>query len=286
MRPEEVWLADTGPDPAFYHQERANRTGAVRQFQKGLAALLLLACGVRAQAPVKIGFACVTDVFQELGIGCTPDEPCDVYLELTSAASAGARIVVSGNLHTTDLTLSSIVLASGDGGATWNEPYQRIRAAGLDQIQFIDPENGWISGEMLQGRPHDPFLLVTHDAGKTWQSEPVFEQSTLGLIDQFRFDSKDTGRLVIDRTQPDENGIRYGLYQTHTGGGSWSPVEEGPAPIKLPRGIPAIDWRLRPDAKTQTYRLDRREAERWAAVAAFPIHLAECRELNAGPQKP
>jgi photosystem II stability/assembly factor-like uncharacterized protein len=44
--------------------------------------------------------------------------------------------------------------------------------AGLDRIQFIDFENGWVSGEVQHPLPRDPFLLATTDGGKTWQRAP------------------------------------------------------------------------------------------------------------------
>ena len=43
----------------------------------------------------------------------------------------------------------AILLASDDGGKTWTEPVPRLRAAALDQIQFIDLQTGWISGQNL-----------------------------------------------------------------------------------------------------------------------------------------
>ena len=74
-------------------------------------------------------------------------------------------------------TLYSILLATEDAGNTWIEPHPRIRASGLDQIQFIDFQNGWISGANLQSAPRDPFLLITTDGGKTWRQRPIFDES-------------------------------------------------------------------------------------------------------------
>ena len=92
-------------------------------------------------------------------------------------------------------TLYSILLASEDGGKTWTEPHPRIRSSGLDQIQFVDFQNGWISGANLQGAPRDPFLLITTDGGKTWRDRPIFEESRVAAIERFWFDiARQTGR--------------------------------------------------------------------------------------------
>lgn len=245
-----------------------------------IAFALWFALSVYAQHPSKVDFKCKADVFQDLGINCTPEDPCPIYLELSAVDLAAGRIFVSGNLHTGDATLSSILLMSEDAGATWTEPQARIPAAGIDQIQFVDAENGWISGELLQGKPHDPFLLITHDSGKTWQSHPLSAEHRMGLIDRFWFDSKDTGLLVLDRTQPDENGTRYELYESHTGGDSWSMREAKGDPIKLKVPEQHSDYRLRPDAASKTYHLERRQGERWALVASFPIRVAECKSID------
>ena len=65
------------------------------------------------------------------------------------------------------------------------EPHPRIRSSGLDQIQFVDFQNGWISGANLTGAPRDPFLLITTDGGKTWRERPIFEETRVAAIEGF-----------------------------------------------------------------------------------------------------
>ena len=116
---------------------------------------------------------------------CTAAEPCPVYVELTALEVIGPKVFVTGNLHTERSTLASLLVASEDGGRSWSEPAARIRTASLDQIQFIDFETGWISGQTVQGRPRDPFFLVTTDGGKSWRQRFVFDESHPGVIEQF-----------------------------------------------------------------------------------------------------
>jgi hypothetical protein len=73
-----------------------------------------------------------------------------------------------------------------------------MRSSGLDQIQFFDFENGWISGANLQSAPRDPFLLITTDGGKSWRPRPIFEESRVASIERFWFESRKLGTLLID----------------------------------------------------------------------------------------
>ncbi len=190
---------------------------------------------------------------------------------------------LAGNLHTADVTLTSILLSSEDGGHTWTEPHARLAGMGLEQIQFIDFENGWIGGLSLQGRPHDPFLLVTHDGGKIWQQRPLFEETRNGIIQQFWFDSKNTGSLIFDRLQPNENGSRYEMYDSQTGGDSWSLKEVSARQLMIKRsraGEANPDWRVRADAPSKSYHVEHRVSEKWQAVSVFPIQIADCRTME------
>src|ERR1051326_5191671 len=65
------------------------------------AGLVLLAFGLlRAHPPAKIDVRCTPEQIDELGLTCTAEQPCPIYLELTSADSTAGRLFVSGNLHT------------------------------------------------------------------------------------------------------------------------------------------------------------------------------------------
>lgn len=189
----------------------------------------------------------------------------------------GARLLVSGNLHTAATTLYGILLSSEDGGRTWTEPMRRLRSATLEQIQFVDFTNGWISGQFIDPLPRDPFMLLTTDGGKTWRQRPLFEERRVGSIAQFWFDSRTHGELVFDRSQG--GATRHELYESMTGGESWSVKEVTTTAIRLKKARPKEEavWRAQADAGTRTYRIERRGGEKWETLASFLIRVAECK---------
>ena len=74
---------------------------------------------VYAGKPLQIDSTCTDDDMQMFGLACTTEEPCPVYLELSSLDTGASRILIAGNFHTETATLSTILLASEDGGTTW-----------------------------------------------------------------------------------------------------------------------------------------------------------------------
>lgn len=241
-------------------------------------------------APMRVPFQCSAEDIRSFGLTCPTQQPCPIYLEIASLDSSAGRIFLAGNLHTENATLFSILLASEDGGKSWYEPYERIRAAGLDQIRFFDLENGWIGGQQLGAVPRDPFLLVTHDGGKIWRARPVYGESRAGAIEYLRFDSKTHGLLWIERAQAGETGDRYELLESMTGGESWAVREVSDRPIApKQRAAPAASGlRLRTDAATRSYRVERQTGERWQSAASFLVRVGECKdpELVLPPEAP
>lgn len=260
--------------------------------------VLTVACGLGAQeaapppaavlkytgTPIRVPVECSQDDLRALGLTCPTAHPCPVYLQLDSIDSAGSQLFIAGNLHAEDATLFSILLASDDGGTTWREPAARVRGAGLDLIQFLDSETGWASGELLGGIPRDPFLLLTHDGGKTWESRPVFGESRTGTIDFFHFDSEERGHLWIGRPLSGETGSRYESYESQDGGGTWTLKESGDKPFaKGSRPAPSGDYRLHADRATRAYRVERHAAAGWHPVTSFLVRAGECREPELAP---
>jgi hypothetical protein len=233
--------------------------------------------------PLRIESRCKPDDLRSRGLGCSPEEPCPVFTELSDVEQVGAKIYLSGNLHTSTHTLESILLASEDGGRTWAEPMDRIAGAGLETIQFIDYETGWISGHMLESLPRDPFFMITNDGGKTWRRRPVFGESRVSAISQFRFDSKTSGAMVIDKMQAGENGMRHELYESLTGGDSWMlrQVDSKPLALKQAKSIVGADWRLQPEAATKAYAVQKRVGEKWQTVASFLVSATDCKPAPA-----
>ena len=236
--------------------------------------------------PMAVDYHCGAEDIRLAGLSCTAEDPCPVFLELASVEAVGNRIFVAGNIHSSSTTLASVLLASDDGGKTWREPHERIRLAGLDRIQFIDFENGWVGGEVQHPLPRDPFLLVTSDGGKTWQAHAIFAEPQFGSITQFAFSSPANGSLVIDRGRTGESG-RYELYETPNAGETWMlrQADERPIQIKRATGTANADWRLRTDAASKSYRIERRTGNLWHATAAFAVSIGACQppEIPAPP---
>jgi hypothetical protein len=230
--------------------------------------------------PMQLDFHCGEEDILHFGLTCDANDPCQVFLELSSVEAAGNRVFVSGNFHTSSTTLASLLLVSEDGGKSWREPHERMRGAVLDQMQFLDLEYGWIGGQTLSPLPRDPFLLATNDGGKSWRRRAVSSEPKVGAIAQFWFTSRTNGMLLVDRTQSGENNMRYELFETLTGGDSWAMRQASARPIHDAKSFPVpreTGWRLRADAASRSYRLERHEGARWTTVASFLIAAGECK---------
>ncbi|MBI5282455.1 MAG: hypothetical protein HY858_12290 [Candidatus Solibacter usitatus] len=249
-------------------------------------ALAMLAAGAPQAAPQPGPFAaaCADSEIADFGLECTAEEPCPVYLELAGVEAAGTRIFLAGNLHTESVTLWSLLLMSDDGGVTWTEPHPRIRGVSLDQVAFVDLENGWASGYVTGSIPKDPFLLKTADGGKTWRRIPLFEDTAFASIEQFWFETKARGFLILNRRGA--SGGRYQKMESMTGGDSWMMREVSPTPIAAPRPRSGADWRIRIDSPTRTFRVERRAGARWEPAGAFPIRAGACKPAPPPPPPP
>lgn len=229
--------------------------------------------------PMVVAFGCTDDDMQWAGMSCSEEEPCPMYLELTAIETVGNRIIVLGNIHSQSTTLYSLLLSSDDGGVTWQEPYERMRGIGLDHIQLIDFQNGWISGETMVPVPRDPFFLITSDGGKSWRLRPVVAEGSGGAIQQFHFDSATDGAMVIDRMESADES-RYELYETPNGGETWMIRRTSDRPITLPHAAPdsaSTGWRIRADARSKSFAIEKRQGEKWAAVANFLVQIGTCK---------
>ena len=229
--------------------------------------------------PMAPKFQCTEEDIQSLGLGCTEDEPCPLYLEISAVEPVGNQIFAAGNIHSGASTLYSVLLASSDGGKSWREPFQRIRGASLDRILFSGFENGWITGQIVNPLARDPFLLITSDGGKNWRRQPIFSESRAGSIQQIWFDSRTTGSLIFDGGQSSE-GLRYELYESATGGDNWMVREASETPLRLKR-MPAApensDWRLHADAASKSNRVEKRQGGAWRPVASFAVAIGSCK---------
>jgi hypothetical protein len=236
--------------------------------------------------PIQIPFQCTEQDMQWAGLSCTDREPCPVYFELATAEPLGDKIFAAGNLHTDNVTLYSILLGSEDAGKTWREVHPRIQGAGLDHIQFTDLLNGWISGESLFPLPADPFFLITGDGGKTWRQQLLFSEPHPGSIQQFYFSSKTLGNVIVDQGEGAEE-ERYALYQSPDGGDSWLVNQMSNRPIPLAHAAePEAGWRIQADRATESFRIERRQSDRWFPAAAFAVHAGACKPVSSESKPP
>jgi photosystem II stability/assembly factor-like uncharacterized protein len=230
--------------------------------------------------PMVLPFRCTAEDVHWAALSCTEDQPCPVFLELSGVAvSPAGHLFVAGDIHTDSVTLYSTLLASETAGQSWSEVHERIRGASLDQIQFLDAETGWVSGQELVPIPRDPFLLVTSDAGKTWASRPVLNDSAenrFGSVMQFFFTEKEQGLLIVDRGKGSGD-ERYALFESRNGGESWTIRQESGKPPRVKETPPTTDWRLRVDAASHSFHIERRQGARWNSVAAFAVKLDPCK---------
>ena len=229
-----------------------------------------------AGKPLHIAYECTAEDVLGAGLACSEDDPCPVFLELSGIETAGNRIVVTGNIHTATATLSSLLLSSEDSGRSWIEPHARIRFGLLEQIQFTDLETGWIAGARMIGLPKDPFLLLTTDGGKRWREQPLFEEPRAAVIERFWFDSRTNGFLLVKARTAN----RHELYETATGGESWSLRQASASPIRFPR--PARDpadapLRIRADGRSHSFHIERPQAGKWSTVADFLVDIGQCK---------
>ncbi|MBI1895988.1 MAG: hypothetical protein HYZ57_16850 [Acidobacteria bacterium] len=239
-----------------------------------------------AGKPMRVQGRCGIEEINALGLTCSVEEPCPIYLELASAEAVGSRILLSGNLHTSNATIESILLASDDAGKTWTEAFDRMPLTGLDHIRFIDFETGWISGQTLGVLPRDPFFLISGDGGKTWRKRPVFGETRVGTIEQFHFDSRTNGAMLLDRTQSGETGMRYEFYETMNSGDTWMLRQVSARPIPFTKTAPDRLVRLRAEARSKSIRVERKSGERWTELASFLIAAGECKPEASPPPPP
>jgi len=244
---------------------------------------------IYAGSPLRLEYECTEDDIRVSGLTCTVDDPCPIYLEMTSVEPLGAKLFAAGNIHTPSATLFSVLLASEDNGKTWIEPHERLRSTVLEQIQFLDFESGWVSGQAVHPLPRDPFLLLTTDGGKTWKQRHVFEDGRIGAVERFWFDSKTSGVLFVDRTQSGEPEAQHERYESMTGGESWAlrEVSGRPIEIKPPKSSSSsASWRVRADEKLDAFRIEKLTAGKWQTVASFSIPIAECRPVEKPAPEP
>lgn len=245
-----------------------------------------------AGTPLALAHACGSRQIDDLGLVCSDDEPCPVYVEISGIEQSGSRLFLAGNFHTESAILASLLLVSEDEGRSFQEAHPRLANSLLDQIQFVDEQTGFVSGNVAGSLAKDPFFLKTTDSGKSWRQLAVFEDGGFGVIGTFRFTSPAQGTLTIEGAR---GRGRFRRMETMTGGESWITrelLDEAPAKDRAarPAATPSTNganWRIRGDASTKTLRLERREAGKWTIASAFALRAGACKpDPPKAPEQP
>jgi len=170
------------------------------------------------------------------------------------------------------------VLRTADGGATWTEAADRIVAAALDELHFVDDEHGWIVGREIVGGGQRPLLLATDDGGESWSRWRIDEDEDYrGSVLQLRFDSPTHGYVVIER--PAGAIDPYEMRETFNGGRSWhlrQITAERPALPGSRRRIPEPTARIREDDEEGYFAVERREEGTWLLLGRFETLTGVC----------
>ena len=242
--------------------------------------------------PLRASFTCNDEDLQWAGVSCSEDEPCPVYLEFSAIAPNGRKLFLTGNFHTNSATLSSVLLSSDDGGATWKEPAARMRGNAIDQIEFYDLEHGWAAGETQYPLARDPFILTSTDGGQSWRQHAVLEDGAPGSVLRVSFDSAQHGELVIDAGKSSGKS-RYLTYESHTGGDNWNLLgtsDKPPARARNAVSAEDLDWRIQTSKDGKTWQVEKRDGNKWQLLSAFLVEAAVCkgetRELTEPPKEP
>jgi hypothetical protein len=234
---------------------------------------------------MQVAIHCSEDDLLWAGLACTEADPCPAYLEISAVDGSGDWIVAAGNLHSESVTLFTLLLVSDDGGSTWREANERIRGAGLDGVQLGEGGAAWVSGAELFPLTQNPFLLITGDGGQNWRRAPLSADSGGGSIQEFHFEGPAHGLLVLDKG-PGEGAARYERYETQDGGLSWELKESSDRPIGLASAAQQPSWRVRADAPSRAFQIERRTGAQWTSVASFAFSAGACQPEPGGPAHP
>ena len=101
--------------------------------------------------PIVVPLECDYEDLLNAGVVCNEDSPCRLFLDLVAVGGGGGgqSVFPLGNIHSSGGTVTSILLASDDEGATWREAAERMRGASLEQILFADGAIGSLSSSRV-----------------------------------------------------------------------------------------------------------------------------------------
>jgi photosystem II stability/assembly factor-like uncharacterized protein len=156
------------------------------------------------------------------------------YTWFDIAAVDETHIWAVGSRYVSPSQVGQAIMASSDGGASWQIQYQHESAYDpfywnsytyLSAVFFTDTQNGW-----AVGKPDDTYhyaILHTSDGGKNWveQGYDLHQGTDWGFKDVQFFDSQH-GWASIGLLTGSSNGNTF-LARTDDGGNHWSWVDTG-----------------------------------------------------------
>lgn len=232
--------------------------------------------------PLVLPLECWEEALLRAGLVCNDVTPCSLVMELVAIGALGDTVFVMGNVHADAGTVSSVILSSDDGGQTWTEPLGRIPGGSLEVFRTVDAKHGWIGGQQWEADSSPvPFLLSTRNGGKRWTDRYLWEEDDRnGMVLEFDFENPRHGFLIIERTNTDVD--PYELYETMTGGSSWNIREVTNEEPTIPFDPVQADdkWRLRSEASSGAYWMEKKEGNDWKPVASFAPKVGTCNNME------
>ena len=232
--------------------------------------------------PLVLPLECWEEDLLRAGLVCNDVTPCSLVMELVAIGELGGAVFVMGNVHADAGTVSSVILSSSDRGKTWTEPLGRIPGGSLEIFRTVDAKHGWIGGQQWEADSSPiPFIISTRNGGKRWVDRYLWEEDDRnGMVLEFDFEDPRHGFLIIERTNADVD--PFELYETRTGGSSWSIREatsEEPA-IPFEPVQPEDRWRLRPEASSNSYWVEQKQGDDWKPTVAFASKVGTCNNME------
>jgi photosystem II stability/assembly factor-like uncharacterized protein len=114
---------------------------------------------------------------------------------------------------------TGVIIKTADGGKSW-EVIAKLDPVYFEQIQFLDPNHGWICGGSEK-------VYSTSDGGKTWINKGFEALNSQFYFYAMHFFDVNTG--FIGGMKIDSDGKKeYVLFKTENGGNSWRTIKSNP----------------------------------------------------------
>jgi photosystem II stability/assembly factor-like uncharacterized protein len=112
--------------------------------------------------------------------------------ELDSIASAGSSHLWAVGQADSNDTISAVIVATRDGGATWKaqDASDAGTRGGLISVAFADAERGWAVGAGHWDESTNtirPVILATSDGGETWKEQDASAGGSAGWVNAVCF---------------------------------------------------------------------------------------------------